>query len=414
MLKASLVFALTYVLIASRRLRLIRLDRAAGALLGAVLAVSCGVLSPQQAIAAIDLPTLTLLLGVMGIAAFLAIDGFVDRLAPWIERRVRTPQRLLAILVWGSGCFSALLTNDALCLLVAAPVVQWIRRWGLPRLPFLVALATASNTGGVATLIGNPQNMLCATFGKLEFAGYLGHVLPIALLSLAFNHAFLAWIFRRDLRFPLRSELPGTPSLEQSATPLWSPAARWIFFVLAASILACLLGANLPFTLLFAFVSLMVILRREPEELWQRIDWSVLLFFAGLFVAVEGFTRSGVPASLLGRLHPMRGEPTLFESMRTAWVFLFGSNLVTNVPFILLLRGWMQQIAHQRWAWEMLAVVSTFAGNLTLLGSVANLIVAEKSLEVGGLGFLEHFKIAAPIALGTTLIGTLWLYGTYF
>src|SRR5258706_5464171 len=206
MLLGSIAFGITYLLIATRRLRWIRIDRASGAIIGAVLAVAIGSISAEEAAVAVDQSTLVLLLAVMGMGAFLSIDGFFDRAAVRLLATAGTRGRLLAALVWGAGGLAAVITNDAVCVLAAPLVVHWIRRWNLPRLPFLLALATASNTGSVATLVGNPQNMLCASLGKLRFAPYVAHMLPVSVLSLAVNHAILALIFRRDLSGTLPSE----------------------------------------------------------------------------------------------------------------------------------------------------------------------------------------------------------------
>src|SRR5262245_50359463 len=191
MVLGSIAFGITYILIAVRRLRWVRLDRASGAIVGAVLAVAIGSSTPEEAAHAVDHSTLVLLFAVMGMGAFLSIDGFFDRAAVRLLATARTRARLLAAVVWGSGALAALITNDAVCVLATPLVVRWIQRWNLPRLPFLLALATASNTGSVATLVGNPQNMLCASLGKLGFAPFAAQMLPVAFFGLAANHAIL-------------------------------------------------------------------------------------------------------------------------------------------------------------------------------------------------------------------------------
>ncbi|MBL8114494.1 MAG: anion transporter, partial [Acidobacteria bacterium] len=182
MTASLVVFGLTYFLIAAPRLRLLPLDRPAGALLGACLTVSFGILTPGKALAAVNAETLLLLFGLMGVGAFLADSGLLDRASEALLARAGTPARLLGLLVWGAGGLSALVTNDAVCVLGAPLVVAWIERSKLPRLPFLLGLATAANTGSVATLVGNPQNMLCATLGGLSYRDYAFHMLPVALM----------------------------------------------------------------------------------------------------------------------------------------------------------------------------------------------------------------------------------------
>src|SRR5580693_8145955 len=218
MILGSIAFGIAYVLIAVRRLRWLRIDRASGAIIGAVLAVAIGSVTPEEAAEAVDHSTLVLLLGVMGIGAFLSIDGFFDRAAATLVARARTRGRLLAAVVWGAGGLAALVTNDAVCVLAAPLVVRWIVRWKLPRLPFLLALATAANTGSVATLVGNPQNMLCAHLGRLRFTPFALHMVPVAILALAANHALLALIFRRELAGDLPPEQASEPVLTRGSS----------------------------------------------------------------------------------------------------------------------------------------------------------------------------------------------------
>lgn len=396
----TLVFAVTYLLIAMR-IRAFPVDRPAGALIGAVAAVAVGALTPAQAAAAIDHSTLLLLFAVMGMGAFLSLEGFFDRAAPWLASRARTRSGLLAFLVWGAGGLGALITNDAVCVLAAPVVVGWIRRWKLPRLPFLLALATAANTGSVATLVGNPQNMLCGALGGLSFRSYLFAMLPVAVAGLAINHLVLHLVFRRELRDTLPDEAPTERVL--------TPRALVTLVVIACTVVAYTSGANLTFTALTGFVSLLVIHRKDPAEIWARIDWSILLFFGALFVAVDAFARSSAVDWVFAHAPLFRGPEGYASYLRTSVYFLVGSNVVTNVPFILIAKDEMASLPDAKLAWELLAMASTFAGNLTLLGSVANIIVAEKARDDGGLGFWEYLKVGFPIAVATTIVGTLWV-----
>lgn len=402
--KGLLVFAVTYVLVAGRRLRWLPIDRPSGALVGAVLAVALGALSAADAGAAVDKSTLTLLFAVMGMGAFLSIDGFLERAVPRLVLVARTRHRLLGAIVWGSGLVSAFVTNDAVCVLAAPLVVELIARWKLPRLPFLLALATGANTGSVATLVGNPQNMLCASLGELDFATFLVHMGPVAVLGLAANHAILAWIYRADLDGDLVVEREVEGSLFTWRTNL-------TLAVIAGTVVVYSAGGSLAFTALGGFVLLLLLHRVPAEEVWQRIDWSILLFFGGLFIAVEALARSGVVASVFEAVPLV--EPSLghLSYARAAAFFMIGSNVVTNVPFILLVRPEMARMPDAVLAWELLAMASTFAGNLTLLGSVANVIVSEKSQKVGGLGFVEYLRAGIPVAVVTTALGTAWLVG---
>ena len=190
------LFIITYGLISARRLQWLRFDRPAGALVGAVAFVVFGILTPRQALDSVDGATLLLLFGVMGMGAFLSVHGFFDRAEEGLVRLARTPPRLLGLIVWTAGPLSALITNDAVCILGAPLVVRIIQKHRLTPLPFLLALATASNTGSVATLVGNPQNMLCGLLGGLTYRHHVLLMAPVAAAGLLINHGILRWLFR--------------------------------------------------------------------------------------------------------------------------------------------------------------------------------------------------------------------------
>jgi Na+/H+ antiporter NhaD/arsenite permease-like protein len=395
------IFLVTYGLISVRRLGFLGLDRPALALAGAAAYVAAELLTPEEALAAVDGATLLLLFSAMGMGAFLALDGFFDALGSRLAALAKTPTRLVGLIVWGAGGLSALVTNDAVCVLGAPLVVHLVEKHRLPPLPFLLALATAANTGSVATLVGNPQNMLCGLLGKLHYRDFLMLMGPVAIAGLAINHGLLVWLFRRELATAsLRGDEPGQTI----------PIRAWLTLGgILLTTLAYTLGANLPWTAACGLVVLMLLHRRDTRQLWPLIDWSILLFFAGLFIVVSGFVHTGVPQRFFSHypLAALAEEPWGVAAL--AALFLLGSNLVSNVPFILLIREQIAALPNPELAWQLLAMASTFAGNLTLLGSVANVIVAEAGHRVGGFGFRQHLQIGLPLAISTTAVGTAWL-----
>lgn len=396
------IFIVTYALISARRLTWLNFDRPAGALLGAVCCVVFGVLAPSEAVAAVNGPTILLLFGVMGMGTFLALDGFFEDIEHALVHFAGTPARLLCSIVWGAGILSAFITNDAVCVLGAPLVVRLIQRHKLPPLPFLLALATAANTGSVGTLVGNPQNMLCAVLGRLSYREHLLLVGPLAVMCLGMNHAVLWFVFRKRLGEPVLESRP-------SRSPLTARTGTTLT-VIGGTAVAYTAGADLAWAATAGFVALMLLHRRDTRQLWGRIDWSLLLFFAGLFVVVEGLIRSGGPAFLFARFPLSQTSANGMAGwMRISGIFLVGSNIVSNVPFILVVQQQMASLSNPKLGWELLTVASTFAGNLTLLGSVANIIVAESARDVGGMGFLEHLKVGLPLAIGTTLVGVVWI-----
>lgn len=429
-LPGLVVFAATYALISARRVPWLGLDRSAAAVVGAVAAVLVGALSPAEALGAVDGATLLLLFSVMGIGAFVARDDLFGALETrWLDP-AHDPLALLGSVVWLSGAGSALVTNDAVCVLGAPLVVRLVQRRNLPAGPFLLALATGANTGSVATLIGNPQNMLCGVLGGLDFGAHALLLAPVAVAGLAINHGVLWFAFRKELHGTQASSSasarPATSAAQSSAaavneahsTSQSAPAPAsakapgvWLTWtVMGGTVVAYGFGGHLAWTAAAGFAALLLLKRQPPRELWSRIDWSLLAFFAGLFVVVEAFARSGVPERLFSAF-PLWDSAALPTAnwTRLATAFLVGSNLVSNVPFVLVVREHLAVVPDTRLAWELLAMASTFAGNLTLLGSVANIIVAEAGREVGGLGFFQYLRVGAPIALLTTAFGTAWL-----
>lgn len=399
---AVFIFVVTYLLITVRRLNLLKLDRPSAALIGAVAMVAAGVLAPEEALAAVDGRTMLLLFGVMGLGVLLEQDGVFG----WAERRlvarVRTPQAMLGWVIWVSGLASAFVTNDAVAILAAPVVLRLVDRYGLSPMPFLLGLATAVNTGSVATVVGNPQNMLCASFGGLAYRDFLLAVGPIALGSLVLNHAWVAWFFRRELGGKLNEEFrnDGSSTSEDSVS-------FWGVWVILGVAFAALLGADIAFGALGGLALLLVFKPGSGVELFKRLDWSILVFFGGLFVVVEGFLKTGWAAEFFTN-YPLV-ELEKMGVWATSLVFLLGSNVFSNVPFILVVRDALAGSADPKALWTLLAVASTFAGNLTLLGSVANIIVAEAALERVHIGFWEHLKVGFPLAVVTTALGAWWL-----
>lgn len=398
-----LIFALTYVLVSARRIAHLGLDRPAAALLGAVACVAFGVLTPEAALASIDGDTLLLLFGVMGMGAFLVVDGFFDAVEARLLPLVAAPRRLLAAIVWGAGVLAAFITNDAVCLLGAPLVVRLVQRGHLPPVPYLLALATAANTGSVATLVGNPQNMLVGQLGGLAYLDYLVVGAPVALVGLAVNHAVL-WV-------AFRSVLPTAGTVEAGAGRAVGLTRRHhlTLAVIVGTAAVYGLGASLSWTAAGGFVLLLLLHRRDTAALWQHVDGALLLFFAGLFVVAEGFRESGATAWFFARF-PLEGLEGTAGGLGLAGVFVLGSNLVSNVPFILVVQDELARLADPETAWTLLAIASTFAGNLTLLGSAANVIVAEAGRSVGSFGFWQHLAIGFPVAVLTTLVGTAWVW----
>jgi len=400
---AIAIFALTYLLISGRRLKVLPLNRPAAAVLGTVLMVATGVMTPEQAYRAVDYDTLVLLLGMMLISAYLYLAGFFTWAADRVLRVGQTPQRLLLYLIFSSGLLSALLVNDTVCLMVTPLVVTVIVRGRLPLTPYLLALAMSANIGSVATLVGNPQNMIIGHLSHIPFLRFSASLLPAALVGLAIQYAVLRFGFRRvfaGVTIQIPSDAP--PNLDRRLLGL-------TLAVLALVFLGFVSGLNLAWTALAGGALIMVLARRDTHEVLKLVDWHLLVFFAALFVVVAALNDTGLPDQTYAKVRGLFGEQTDTQAWNLAWFSALGSNVFSNVPFVLVAGKWIANFAHPELMWKVLALATTFAGNLTILGSVANIIVVESARGHVEVGFWDYAKFGIPITLLTTLAGMLLL-----
>lgn len=391
-------FALSYVGITARRLRWLPVGRPAMALIGATVCVALGAwagapyLGVDDALKAIELHTLSLLLGMMIVAAGLGEAGFFAWATRWLSAKVKTRAALLWAVTIGCGLLSAALVNDAVCLLATPLVVQLAKTSRAQVKPFLFAVAMGSNAGSALTLAGNPQNMLVGKLSGLTYRGYLGDVAIPVLAALVVTAALLHFFFRRELAL----ETPGAG--EKDETPIDRPLLAVSLVGLVGAVVANLLGAPLALSALAAGTVTLIAAGLRAEKLLAQVDWSVLLFFAGLFVLVAALQRTGYPAEWVRSTEGVLGHGSL---VLTA-VLGLGSQVVSNVPLILVLEPWIRSFPDAGHAWTVTALVSTLAGNLTLLGSVANIIVLERAKAT--MGFLEYAKIGVPVTLVSTAV----------
>jgi Na+/H+ antiporter NhaD/arsenite permease-like protein len=402
-LVATVIFGITYVLISGRQLKILPLNRPAAALLGAVLMVSTGVMTPERAYRAVNYDTIVLLLAMMLVSAYLYLAHFFEWAAEVVLRFSRTPQRLLLYLTLTSGILSALLVNDTICLMLTPLVIAVIRRGKLPLLPYLIALATSANIGSVATLVGNPQNMIIGHLSHIPFAQFSRSLVLAAIIALAINFVILRFGFRRALREAV---------LEQEPHPILK-LDRGLFALVCAvfvSIFACFLaGLNLAWTALAGAALVMVLARRDTHEVLKLVDWHLLVFFAALFVVVDGLSDTGLPDAIYRHLQPMFGSHVTVQAWNLAWLSVAGSNIFSNVPFVLVAGKWIARFADPNLMWKVLALATTFAGNLTIIGSVANMIVVESAREHLEVSFWDYARFGIPITILTTAAGVIVL-----
>lgn len=396
------IFVLVYVGMVLGGVPGLRIDRTGVALLGAIALVATGELRLAAAWRAADVPTLALLVGLMVLSAQLRLGGFYTAVTFWLARRGGRPESLLLQVVLAAGGLSALLVNDIICLAMAPVLIDICQRRRLDPVPFLLALMAASNIGSAATLIGNPQNMLIGQRLGMSFGGYLLTALPPVILSLLSTWGMLCLVYRR--RFV--RDLQPAPAAER-AFDGWQTGKGLL--ALVALVIAFLATSWPREVVTLAVAGLLLCSRRlASHEMLGLVDWQLCLLFFGLFVVNHALAESGHLTAGLDWLRAVGVEPsapvTLFG------LSVVGSNIVSNVPSVMLLLP----IATHPDAGAVLALSSTFAGNLFLVGSIANLIVVEQARRLGvapiGRSWVaEHLRVGIPITLVSLALAGLWL-----
>ena len=399
-LLTAVVIVVTLIGVAVGRYPVLKMNRATIALVGATVLVALRVLTLDEAYRAVDWNTIVLLFGMMVLNVNLRMAGFFHLVTAHVLRFARTPRRLLALIVAVSGLFSAIFLNDTIVLVFTPLVLDIAAALRRNPLPYLVGLVTAANIGSVGTIIGNPQNMLVGVSSGIGFVAFTKALAPIAFLGLGIIWVVIVLVYRRDFRtefFEHTYQL--TPEVKR-------PRLRKALFATVVMLVALVAGAPVPLAALLAGAVLLVTRRTDTAQVFQEIDWALLVFFSALFVVTGAIETSGLGAHLFHFLQPYaNGGPGPLTA-----VSLVLSNLVSNVPAVMLFRPVVPTLADPHTAWLTLAMATTLAGNLTLLGSVANLIVAEIARGRGvHLSFTEYLKAGTPIAILSLLLGVAWL-----
>ncbi|HWP76626.1 MAG TPA: anion transporter [Methylomirabilota bacterium] len=397
---ALVAFAGTYLGLALGRLPFFRVDRTGVAIIGGAVVVVSGLLPWDRAVAAVDAHTLVLLFGMMIVAAYLRLSGFFRLVTYAAVRRAHTPVGLLALIIVAAGVLSALFVNDVVCLVMAPIVLDLVRRLRLPPVPYLIALATAANVGSVATLTGNPQNMLVGSFSGISYRAFLLREAPVAVIGLALVFAVIWLAYRRRLPPALPAEALEERGAVHQALMIKTMAAVSVMLV------AFLAGVPIALVAIGGAAYCLLTRRVNPDKVYREIDWGLLVLFTGLFVVIGGLEASGLTGEILG----WAGAVGLYRPAVLTAVTAVLSNLVSNVPAVLLFKAVIPTFGEPTRAWLLLAMASTLAGNLTILGSVANLIVVEQARGAGiQIGFLEYSKVGVPVTVATLLVGWLLL-----
>lgn len=398
-LAALLIFLVSYLVFAVGRLPGLKIDRPGAAIIGAVLMVALGIVPAQSTFQFIDFSTLVLLFCMMLVVSNLRMAGFFDWSAGFFLRRLRRAQLLPAI-IFISGFLSAFFVNDIICLAMVPLVLVATRRMGLRPERYLLAVATASNIGSVATITGNPQNILIGSFSGIRFFDFLTHLAPVAIVGLLVDWAVLHWLDRRQ-DVPVSQAEEALPALPLVRGPLIKSALVAVFIVVGFL-------AGIPPAMVAAIGAaiLLVTRRGDPRNVYKEVNWGLLVLFSGLFIIVGGAQQAGLAGHFLVLGQKMRlTSPAVF----VAFTAVLG-NIVSNVPAVMLLRPIVPALGNPHQMWLLLAMASTLAGNLTITGSLANIIVIETAGPEAHISFRDYFRVGLPITVLTLVLGTAWLW----
>ena len=396
----GIIFVLTYAGVSLGRVPGFRLDRAGIALTGAALMMAVGAITPEEAYRAINLDTLALLLGMMIVVAHLRLSGFFRLVTRWALAHAHSPLILLATVTITAGAFSAFLVNDAVCLVMTPLVIEVTRSLRRDPIPYLLAVAMASNVGSTATITGNPQNMIVGAVSRIPYIEFAAALAPVAVAGLMFVIVMLTALWLREFRQPaqLTAKLPSSrvhkPQLIKAVLVTLGVIAA--FFAGVPVAMAAFLGGAL----------LLVTRAIKAHKVYQEIDGSLLLMFAGLFVVVAAAEKVLLTPEVIASVQAFHFANVYVLTADTAVL----SNIISNVPAVLALKPFVLGLADQHRIWLVIAMSATLAGNLTPVGSVANLIVAERARAAGiHISFWAYCRAGIPITIATLAIGAWWL-----
>ena len=323
------------------------------------------------------------------------------RTLEWIIERLH-PHHLLPTVIFTCGLLSAFLVNDIVCLVMTPFVLHMARRLGLPPMPYLIAVATASNIGSAATITGNPQNMLIGSLSGISYLDFIAHLGPIAIAGL-----FLTWGLLHRIYMLGAGDRVAVAAVLSAPEFQYGRMRRKPVVVLLIVLAGFLAGVS-PAMMAAIGAALLLITRTvEPRRVYDEVDWGLLVFFVGLFIIVAGAERAGLTGSLL--------QPIAKWDLHRIPIFVpvtaALSNVVSNVPAVMLLRTLVASFPDPHAGWLVLSMASTLAGNLTITGSVANIIVVERAAAEGvQIGFREYFRVGLPVTDATLLFGSVWLW----
>ena len=316
-----------------------------------------------------------------------------------------SPRTLLGVVVVVSGVLSAFFVNDTICLVLTPLVLAVVRPLRLRPLPYLLGVALGSNVGSAMTPTGNPQNMLIGVASGIHFARFVAVLALPSLGGLAIVFATLIAVHRRDLAPRPRLDVVDDLTLH-AEHPFDRALVAKAGVIFLGALAGWLAGLSLPLVAITAAALLIAIAQRDPSKAFANVEWELLLFFGSLFVVMRGVRDLPLVVDLTSSASAHLTGGALHDASIIAVAMLALSNLVSNVPAVILWLPVVPRTAEPAFVWLVMAMSSTFAGNLTLIGSMANLIVAERAEARGErIAFGDYLKVGLPVTLLTMLWG---------
>lgn len=396
---ASIILIVVLTVFTLGKSPIFRIDRAGVAIIGAVAMMSFGILSFEQATKVVDYRTIVILFSMMVIVANLKVAGFFELIGQIVLQKISSKKALLFTIILISGILSAFAINDIVCLLFTPVVLFICKKGNCPPIPHLLGLAMASNVGSALTFLGNPQNILIGSLSQITFFDYLKVASPISIIGLLLIYLFLSYKYKNDLGGNLEKvELTEVYFHHYLIIKTLCTLILVIAFYMAGFDIVLLASLGAAF--------LLITRRVKPNKIYTSIDFNLLIIFIGLFVIVGGIEASG----LLAKLNYYLPMEQMLDLNFFALVSIVLSNIVSNVPAVLLLQYYISP-EDANLKWQALALLTTFAGNLTIFGSIANLIVVEIAKKNNvHITAREYFRIGFPLTVILSILCLIWLH----
>jgi len=390
-----LVIVFSYFGLAFGRFPGLRMNRTTIALSGVAILITLGTLSAAEVWSAINGETILFLLGMMIVNTHLSYAGFFQFALQRIIQWVNSPFTLLVMLTFSSGVLSMLFLNDTIALIFTPLTLLLTQQLKLNPIPYLLTVAAATNIGSVATINGNPQNLIIGSISDISYLDFALALTPVAVFGLIIQILWLIILYPEARSL---SPLPSPPPLKYR---LHKPLLFKTLIVNFAILIGLIIGLPLAETAFVGGAVLLITRRLKPERILREIDWNLLVLFSGLFILTEASQELNLFTPFTHLVETPSGLVTLSTVL---------SNIISNVPTVLLLQTLIPQDDQQ--SWLLLAASSTLAGNLTLFGAMANLIVVEVASKRGyQLGIWQHLRFGFPLTLVTLIFSYFWLKG---